>query len=100
MKDFVLLMHNDAPDGGLARPPAEWNAYIDGLTAAGAFEGGGSIGDGFCLKKSGAPPEITGCLSGYIRIMARDLDHARELVRGNPVLEAGGTVEIRELPKE
>lgn len=100
MKDLILLMHNDAPDGGLPRPPAEWGAYLDGLTAAGAFEGGSSIGGGFCLRKSGAPPEITRHLSGYIRIVARDLDHARELVRGNPVLEAGGTVEIRELRRE
>jgi hypothetical protein len=31
--------------------------------------------------------------------MARDLAHARSLLPGNPVYEAGGTVEIRELPR-
>jgi hypothetical protein len=38
-------------------------------------------------------------LSGYIRISAGDLDEARGLLAGNPVFEAGGTVEIRELPR-
>lgn len=31
---------------------------------------------------------------------ARDLEHAREYLDGNPVYEAGGTVEIRELPRD
>ena len=39
-------------------------------------------------------------LSGYIKIQANSLSHAQELVIGNPVFEAGGTVEIRELPKD
>jgi hypothetical protein len=44
-------------------------------------------------------PEITGHLSGYVRIQAESLSHAKTLVQGNPVFEAGGTVEIRELPR-
>jgi hypothetical protein len=32
-------------------------------------------------------------------VQAENLERARELVQGNPVFEAGGTVEIRELPK-
>jgi hypothetical protein len=38
-------------------------------------------------------------LSGFIRVAAADLAAARGLVAGNPVFEAGGTVEIRELPR-
>jgi hypothetical protein len=30
---------------------------------------------------------------------AASLDEARKLLSGNPVFEAGGTVEIRELPR-
>jgi hypothetical protein len=36
---------------------------------------------------------------GFIKVQAESLDHARELLKGNPVFEAGGTVEIRELPR-
>jgi hypothetical protein len=51
-----------------------------------------------CASKVTTRP-ITTHLSGYVRIKAISLDHARDLVNGNPVFEAGGTVEIRELPR-
>jgi len=98
MNDYLLLMHDDAP-GGASRPEAEWEAYLAKLRAADAFEGGSAIGWGVCLSKGPRPVGITGHLAGYIRIRARDLSTARKLVAGNPVYEAGGTVEIRELPR-
>ena len=90
-------MHDDAPSHG--DRGQEWAAYFETLRAAGAFQGGSAIGDGVCASKGGAPAEITTHLAGYIRIKAADLAEARELVNGNPVFEAGGTVEIRELPR-
>jgi len=50
-------------------------------------------------KKSVAATGITVYLSGYIRIQADNMSHARKLLEGNPMFEAGGTVEIRELPR-
>jgi hypothetical protein len=50
-------------------------------------------------SKVGREPAITGHLSGFIRIAADSLEHARTLVVGNPTFESGGTVEIRELPR-
>ena len=38
-------------------------------------------------------------LTGYIRIRAESLEAARHYLSGNPTFEAGGTVEIRELPR-
>jgi len=98
MNDYILFMHGDAPHGEADRPE-EWAAYFAKLRRAGAFQGGSSIGDGVCASKSASVPGITRHLSGYIRIQAESLSSARELVIGNPVFEAGGTVEIRELPK-
>jgi hypothetical protein len=98
LNDYILLMHNDVP--GEDRPhDEEWAAYFTKLRAAGAFQGGSAIGDGLCASKSGLPRPITRHLSGYIRIQAASLSAARELVEGNPVYQAGGTVEIRELAK-
>jgi len=97
MNDYILFMHNDAPEG---HPSHEWPAYFARLREAAAFQGGSAIGDGLCVRKEGAAPEITRHLGGYIRIRALDLDAARALVAGNPVYEGGGTVEIRELPKK
>lgn len=52
------------------------------------------------MNKRGSTDKITRHLAGYIRVHAPDLESARSLVVGNPVYEAGGTVEIRELPKD
>jgi hypothetical protein len=104
MNDYILLMHNDAlmhsdaPERS-GKGDAEWAAYFAKLEQVGAFQGGSAIGDGVCISKSPAAAGITQHLAGYIRIQAESFSHARELVVGNPVFEAGGTVEIRELPK-
>jgi hypothetical protein len=100
MADFILFMHNDAPAAASTPGPADWPAYFAKLRKAGAFQGGSSIGDGLCVSHAPSPPPITRHLSGYIRIQADSLSDARALVTGNPVFEAGGTVEIRELPKD
>ena len=68
MKDYVLFMHNDAPDGGKPRPPAEWSAYFDKLNAEHLFEGGGSVGGGICMNRDGSIPEISSRIFGFIRI--------------------------------
>ena len=98
MNDYIFLMYNDANDDGHSRVD-EWAAYIGKLQQVGVFQGGSAIGAGICMSKSGTPPGITPQLSGFIRVQPENLNRARALVQGNPVFEAGGTVEIRELPK-
>jgi hypothetical protein len=95
MPDYILFMHDDAAPG-----PQDWEPYFKRLRASGAFQGGSAIGDGVCARKTGATPPVTTHLAGYIRITAQDLDDARTFLEGNPVYEAGGTVEIRELPRD
>jgi hypothetical protein len=97
MADYLFLMHNDAKVEDTNRNE-DWAAYISKLRQVGAFQGGSAIGGGVCLTKSGSSPEVTPWLSGYIRVQTESQAQARELVQGNPVFEAGGTVEIRELP--
>ena len=99
MNDYILLMHNDAPAGQDGRAKA-WAVYFAKLRAANAFQGGSSIGDGICVSKSASARDVTHHLAGYIRVQAESLSAARDLVIGNPVFEAGGTVEIRELPRD
>ena len=70
MNDYILLMHNDAPERSGNRA-AEWTAYFAKLKQAGAFQGGSALGDGICASKSPAARGITQHLSGYIRIQAR-----------------------------
>jgi hypothetical protein len=93
MPDFVFLMHGDC-----VSDEAPWEPYLHHLNESGAFQGGSAIGEGVCARKAGAPAPLTANLVGFIRINADSLDAARSLLAGNPVFEAGGTVEIRELP--
>ena len=94
MLDYIFLMHNDAISADQA-----WGAYIQKLQQHGFFEGGSAIGNGVCMRKGGPSVSVTAHLTGYIRVNAENLGHAKSLLIGNPHFEAGGTVEIRELPR-
>jgi hypothetical protein len=94
MNDYLFLMHNDATGDGVA-----WAAYFERLRRSGRFDGGSAIGAGECVRKMGAAPAVTGHLAGYIRVRAESVAEAKTLLAGNPVFEAGGTVEIRALPR-
>lgn len=90
-------MHADAAEPS---SDAAWSSYFARLRASGAFEGGSAIGPGEVVRKDGAARPTTNHLSGYIRIRADSLDDAKRLVRGNPVFESGGSVEVRTLPQD
>ncbi len=100
MPDYLFLMHDDVPRSASETSGYDWGSYLGGLRAAGVFEGGSTIGPGVCARKSGPAPPVSSQLSGFIRVTASSLEQARSLLAGNPVFEAGGTVEIRELPRE
>ena len=94
MADYIFLMHDDAAGG----TSLDWEPYLSKLRETGVFQGGSEIGEGACFRKAGAAPDPTAHIGGFIRVTASDLDAAKRLLAGNPVYEAGGTVEIRELP--
>jgi len=93
LSDYILLMHDDATEATQG-----WDDYVRRLREAGVFRGGSAIGGGMTARKEATPAPLAAHLGGFIRIAARDLDHAQTFLAGNPVYEAGGTVEIRELP--
>jgi|CZQE01.1.fsa_nt_gi hypothetical protein len=97
MRDFIMLMHGDTVD---ALSPDMWPPYLATLRALRIFDGGSSIGTGDTFRKQGVPGVMSPHLGGYIRVRAKDLASARALLSGNPVFECGGTVEIRELPRD
>ena len=94
MADFIFLHHDDAGNDG-----ADWEPYLSRLREIGVFQGGSAIGEGACFRKAGEAPEPTAHIGGFIRVLADDLAQARALLAGNPVYEAGGTVEIRQLAR-
>ena len=95
MADYILLMHGDAA----GERAADWPTYLDTLSAAGRLRGGSAIGDGACYRRDGEPGPLSDRLTGFIRVTATSLEDAATCLAGNPVHEAGGTVEIRLLPE-
>jgi hypothetical protein len=100
MKDFILLMYNDASDKPISNDSDRWGEYFSELRSSGHFDGGSSIGAGLRLRKGAADLAAAVDLEGFIRVRASDMDAARRFLLGNPVYEGGGTVEIRELPAD
>lgn len=96
MAEFILLMHNDV---ARQTKPEEWERYITSLRAGKHFSGGSAMGGGVCVKGETTSDKITAHLGGYIVITAKHLDEAMTLTKDNPVRLAGGTVEVRELPR-
>ncbi len=95
MADFIFLMHEAEP-----ADPAAWEAYVGELNAKGVLRGGSAIGRGVSLKKAGHAPPISHDIVGYLRVEVEDMAAAQALLIGNPVYEAGGAIEVRELPPE
>lgn len=94
MGDYLLLMHNDTQ-----LTAGDWEPYLAALEAGGHLRGGSAIGGGACFRKQGDVPAVSAHLTGFVRVDAASLEAAAALLAGNPVYEAGGTVEIRELPR-
>jgi hypothetical protein len=93
--DYIFLMHGD----GAGERATEWPAYIERLVASGRLRGGSAIGEGVCFRRAGPAGAVSDHLTGFLRISAESLDDAASVLTGNPVYEAGGTVEIRLLPE-
>ena len=100
MKDFILFMYNDSTNQVAANDGDKWGEYLAGLRSSGQFEGGSSIGSGLHVRKGHSDRPSTPELNGFIRVRAEGLESARNFLAGNPIYEAGGTVEIRELPPD
>jgi hypothetical protein len=99
MNEFIFFMHDDVLDRGIARDEQLWEQYLAKLRASGQFDGGSAIGQGMAFKKGRADAAAAAGVSGFLRVRAEDMEAAKRFLVGNPNYEAGGTVEVRELPR-
>lgn len=96
MKEFLILNYNDVTDSVIANDPERWNTYVDMLRSRQALVDGSALGDGVQCRMGQPDRTATSGLDGVLRIRAENAAAARDCLHGNPTLEAGGTVEIRE----
>jgi hypothetical protein len=81
-----------------------WGAWVGELSKQSAFKGGEPVAeDGRVVTgkrkavTDGPFGETKDIVGGYLLVTAPSLDIATEMARGCPILDADGTVEVREL---
>jgi hypothetical protein len=108
MKEFALLFRQPSFDYSNASPKEmealtkKWKDWVEGIVTQGKFVANGSrlSMEGKVLKAGGVITdgpfvEIRERLGSFIIVKAAGLDEATTLAHGCPVLDAGGSVEIR-----
>ena len=111
--DYMLLFRStnwdkDLSPRDLQRIMSETMAWFDRIREQGRHKGAQPLfGEGRIVsgKKGrtvadGPFAESKEAVAGYLLLAARDFDEAVEIARGWPLLECGGTVEIRPVAPE
>lgn len=110
MSDFTLLFRGrdtTASPEEMHKTMDRWLAWFAELGAKGYIKDPGHPlgpeGKVITGKKKtvsdGPFAEAKDVVGGYILIQAKDLDEAAEISKGCPILEAGGSVEVRPIQK-
>lgn len=81
----------------------KWGQWIGGLAQNGSFVGTSQLG--YTGKVLAADGNVTNQMhmnqaevtAGDMTVNANDFDHALEMAKGSPILNWGGSVEIREV---
>ncbi|AYV57753.1 YciI family protein [Leptospira kmetyi] len=110
MKDFLLLFRQPSYDYTNASPnemqalSKKWQDWVSGIVAQGKFADNGPrlATEGKVLKSGGVITdgpfvEIRERLGSFIVVKAESLDEAITLAHGCPALDAGGSVEVRQV---
>jgi hypothetical protein len=87
MPEYLMVMIGPASAG-------DWDAYIESLVESGCFRGGSALGNGVAVSKGKEDDECR--VTGYMRFSAESIDEVRRLLAGNPLYEAGGSIELLE----
>lgn len=103
MEEFALLFRHAKAlsDNEAQAQMPDWEKWIAGIAAQGKYMPGGRLKNvGQVLGAGGVITdgpfvELKEQLLGFIIVKAENLDEATTLAHGCPVLQSGGTVEIR-----
>ena len=110
MSEFTYLFRGRNTSGSpeeMQRHLEKWVAWMKDLGANGhikeqghPLEGTGKVVRGAQkIINDGPYAEAKDVVGGYMVIEARDLAHAAEISKGCPILDVGGSVEVRPVQK-
>lgn len=90
----MALIHGDADS---APEPRQWNEFLREAMESGMFQGGSELGGRHQIG-SKAAPDSTDTIVGFMRFETDDLARLKQLLQTHPVIQNGGTIELREMP--
>lgn len=110
MSEFTFLYRGREPNMSpeqMQKTMEKWTAWFKDLSAKGhikdighPLEAAGRVVTGKQKTVTDGPfAESKDVVGGFTLIEARDLEQAAELSKGCPILEAGGSVEVRPIQK-
>ena len=110
MSEFTFLFRGRKTSGSpeeMERHLEKWVAWMKELGAKGQIKEQGHPlgGEGKVVRgqsktiNDGPFAEAKDVVAGYMVIEAKDLSHAAEISKGCPILEVGGSVEVRPIQK-
>ena len=110
MNEFALIFRNDFhPETGyspdkLQEIMKQWQVWMSGMAAKGQLANPGTRlgGDGSTVRPgslvtNGPYAEIKEMITGIIVVKAGNIDAATEIAKGCPILNAGGSGEVRNI---
>jgi len=109
MKEFMMIFRNENNSGFKGSPEQmkenvkQWQGWIGNIVAQGKFVSTNRLGSQEKVLKSkgvlkdGPYMEVKKIISGYIIIQSNSIDEASKLANGCPILNVGGSVEIRDI---
>ena len=114
MKEFLLVFRKDTTAKEVQQSPEQfqaiykqWQDWIGSLAAQNKFSSSGKrlAPEGQVVKSdkaitNGPFVEIKEAIQGYMFVKADSLNEATELAKGCPILQAGGSVEVRPVMEE
>jgi hypothetical protein len=111
MAQYMLLLHQapnynmDLPREKMLEMTKRYMTWAEGLGAKGKLAGGEKltaggvrhvkVKDGKPVVTDGPYAEAKDVVGGYMLIEAKDLQHAADLAKDCPILDVGGSVEVR-----
>jgi hypothetical protein len=109
MKEFLLVFRRDAVQPEMQLSPEQmqammkpWQDWIGSIaaqnklvTAGNRLESGGSVVKPGKVVTNGPYVETKEAVGGYTIVRAASLDEATEMSKSCPILQVGGSVEVR-----
>ncbi|AOS46154.1 hypothetical protein Verru16b_03251 [Lacunisphaera limnophila] len=95
MNEYIVLIQDNEKSAAV---PESWDRFFQAARASGLFQGGSEIG----RREIVGDPQTalsTKHVVGYMRFDAPDKSRLLDLLQLHPVVLAGGSIELCELPR-